>query len=94
LFQSTIAAPPVSPTVRCCVSRCVAPATHTPILRISLSGSEHFSRVSLPAQVCARHREAFAEQFLTASRRAGIEETLRSRGRNAPDWSRTTVEFS
>lgn len=72
---------------------CTARATHIPILCISLLGSEHVSRVELPAHVCAEHREAFSQRFLTPGRRTEMEAALRSRERAAPDWARTSVYF-
>jgi hypothetical protein len=89
-----IAREPEPTPQRCSSARCVAPATHTPFLVIALVGSERFSRVALPTQLCAGHRAAFAEGFLTPARRASIERSLEARGRDAPDWSRTRVEFA
>lgn len=93
MVQVTIEQAGVAAEHRCWVARCDDAPTHTPILRIALVGSDHVSRIALPAQLCAHHREAFAERFLTPSRRASIEESLRARGRAAPDWSRTGVHF-
>jgi hypothetical protein len=83
-----------APGVPCHVARCRASASFTPVLCVALLGRERMSRVSLPAQVCREHREAFAERFLTPARRATIETSLRSHGRDSPDWSRTHVEFT
>jgi hypothetical protein len=84
---------PPAATGACGVAGCTARATHTPILSISLLGSEHVSRVVLPAHVCAGHRETFSQRFLTPGRRNDMEAALRSRGRDAPDWARTRVYF-
>jgi hypothetical protein len=83
----------MSPPSRCCVDRCVGAPTLTPVLRIRLVGSERVSRVVLPGHVCAAHRASFGDRFLTAARRTSIESALRARGRSAPDWARTAVEF-
>lgn len=85
--------PSPEPVLACHVARCTSPATHRPVLYISLVGSAHVSRVALPARVCERHRDAFSEHFLTPERRAQMESALRSRGRETPDWARTRVEF-
>ena len=82
-----------TPSAACHVARCSAVATYTPILCVALRGSEHVSRVTLPAQVCGEHRGGFANSFLTPARRATMERSLRSRGRDSPDWSRTHLEF-
>lgn len=44
-------------------------------------------------RVCPEHRSTFARSFLTPERRAKMEGALSERGREPPDWSRTTVEF-
>ena len=77
----------------CRIARCAGAATYTPVLCVALLGREHVSRVALPAHVCGEHRDTFAERFLTPARRAQIETSLRSHGRDSPDWSRTHVEF-
>lgn len=82
---------PAAPADRCSVARCADAGSRTPVLRIALSGSEHVSRVRLPAHLCARHASGFPERFLTEARRASIELALRTRGRKPPDWSRTDV---
>jgi hypothetical protein len=76
------------------VAACRATATHRPILCIALLGRDHVSRVALPTQLCADHRDEFAAGFLTPARRAQVERTLESRGRDAPDWERTHLEFA
>jgi hypothetical protein len=68
-------------------------ATHTPVLCIALLGSQHVSRVALPTHLCSDHCKTFAERFLTPARRAKMEASLHSHGRDAPDWARTHVEF-
>jgi hypothetical protein len=93
LLKVTIDDSALADTGPCRVEGCTARATHTPILCISLLGSEHVSRVVLPAQVCAGHRETFSQRFLTSGRRDEMEAALRSRGRAAPDWARTRVDF-
>jgi hypothetical protein len=75
------------------VAKCTAAATHAPVLCIALVGRAHVSRVLLPTHVCSGHRESFANRFLTPARRAQIETSLLSHGRDAPDWGRTHVEF-
>jgi hypothetical protein len=81
------------PRARCRVARCRAAATHTPILCIALLGSGRVSRLALPTDVCSGHRAAFSEGFLSPARRATMEASLRARGRGAPDWARTHVDF-
>ena len=83
----------VEPGAPCHMGQCVAIAAYTPVLCVALLGREHVSRVTLPAHVCSEHRDAFAERFLTPARRAKMETSLRSHGRDSPDWSRTHVEF-
>jgi hypothetical protein len=85
--------PRIVATAPCNVARCQASASFTPILCVALLGRERVSRVTLPTHVCREHREAFAERFLTPERRAAMETSLRSHGRDSPDWSRTYVEF-
>ena len=77
----------------CHVARCTAAATHTPVLCITLLGSEHVSRVPLPMRLCPDHRGTFAERFLTHANRARMEASLLSHGRNSPDWARTRMDF-
>ena len=77
----------------CHVARCHAVATYTPVLCVALLGRAHLSRVALPARVCRDHREPYAEGFLTPERRRSMEVSLRSHGRDSPDWSRTHVTF-
>lgn len=93
LLKVSIDDSPLADTGACRVAGCTARGTYTPILCISLLGSEHVSRVVLPAQVCAGHRETFSQRFLTPGRRDEMEAALRSRGRAAPDWARTRVDF-
>ncbi|HET8773251.1 MAG TPA: hypothetical protein VFP80_05650 [Thermoanaerobaculia bacterium] len=90
---TTIESSPLAATGACQVAGCAARAAYTPILSISLLGSERVSRVILPAHVCAGHRETFSQRFLTSGRRNDMEAALRSRGRAAPDWARTRVYF-
>jgi hypothetical protein len=77
----------------CWVKGCRALARYTPILRVAQRDTEHVSPVALPVRLCATHRGVFPGMFLTTERRATMEDALRSRGRAAPDWSRTAVEF-
>jgi hypothetical protein len=44
-------------------------------------------------RVCPEHRSTFAKAFLTPERRAQMEGALSQRGRQPPDWSRTTFDF-
>jgi hypothetical protein len=93
VLQVPVELAPVENSARCHVAPCKAVATHTPILRIALRGSEHVSFVTLPMSVCDDHRDCFAEQFLTPERRAKMETTLQTSRRGSPDWDRTWVEF-
>jgi hypothetical protein len=81
------------PVAACCTKGCEAGAPYTPILNVALRGREHVSRIELPMRVCPEHRSTFARSFLTPERRAKMEVSLSERGREPPDWSRTTVEF-
>lgn len=72
---------------------CRAYARYTPILRVAQHDTEHISQIALPVRLCAGHRGVFPGLFLTKQRRATMEKALRARGRAAPDWSRTAVEF-
>jgi hypothetical protein len=78
---------------RCHVTNCSTAATHDVVLYIALVGRDHVSRVLLPTHVCSDHRGMFAERFLTPARRAQMEASLLSHGRDAPDWARTHLEF-
>lgn len=82
-----------SATRRCHVANCTAAVTHTPVLFIALSGSDHVSRVVLPTHTCPDHRACFEERFFTPARRAKMEASLLSHGRDSPDWGRTHVDF-
>lgn len=93
MLEISLAPDAAALTVRCSVARCDHSASRTPILRIALFGSDHVSRIALPAHLCAKHASSFPERFLTTARRAEIEASLRSRGKNAPDWARTEVVF-
>jgi hypothetical protein len=75
------------------VKGCRADALYTPVLHVALENEQRVSHVPLPMRLCLAHRGGFPSSFLTAERRAAMELTLRSRGRAAPDWARTTVEF-
>jgi hypothetical protein len=77
----------------CCVKGCHAAARYTPVLHVAQVDSPHVSLVPLPIRLCGGHRSEFPRLFLTAQRRASMEGALRSHGRTAPDWSRTSVEF-
>jgi len=77
----------------CCVKGCREPAPWTPVLQMAQCETVRVSEVPLPVHLCADHRGDFPDLFLTAGRRATMEGSLRSRGRAAPDWSRTTVRF-
>jgi hypothetical protein len=79
--------------MRCHLAPCETAATHTPILCVVLTQRVHVSRVALPMKVCRDHREMFTERFFTTARRSSIEASLRARGRESPDWSRTHLEF-
>jgi hypothetical protein len=78
----------------CWVKGCGEYAPYTPVLNVVLRQEQHVSRVALPARLCPGHRADFPRLFLTAERRASMEEALRAKGRAAPDWARTTLAFS
>jgi hypothetical protein len=60
---------------------------------MALVGRERVSRITLPMSVCGGHRDRFVRGFLTAERRSTMNESLRSKGRAAPDWERTHIDF-
>jgi hypothetical protein len=86
--------PAASTTATCCVRACGADAPYTPVLYVAQQAREHLSCVRLPLRVCAAHLDGFQALYLTAQRRATMEGALRARGRAAPDWTRTTIEFA
>jgi hypothetical protein len=93
MAEFSLVPPRGAPSAPCHVAQCAASGTFTPILCVAQLGRQRVSRVPLPAKVCREHRGAFAERFLTPARRADMETSLRSQGRDSPDWERTHVEF-
>jgi hypothetical protein len=85
--------PQIDARALCKVPKCHSAAIYTPVLCVAQLGRQRVSRVTLPAQVCREHRETFEAWFLTPARRASMEVSLRSHGRDSPDWARTHVEF-
>ncbi len=93
MLEMRLACDAAPPSGRCAVVGCASGAGRTPVLRIALLGGERVSHIPLPTNICEAHATSFRERFLTSARRAAIEASLRSHGRNAPDWSRTDVAF-
>jgi len=92
-IEPAAGARPPREVAACCVKGCREPAPWTPVLHVAQQEKAHVSEVALPVRLCSEHRGEFPDLFLTARRRATMEGSLRSRGRAAPDWSRTTVRF-
>jgi hypothetical protein len=77
----------------CHVKSCRSRAPFRPVLHIAQHGRLSISFVTLPAFVCSVHRVNFRDVFFGEESRLRMSESLRSCGRAAPDWSRTTLEF-
>jgi hypothetical protein len=77
----------------CYAKDCAAAACYRAVLHVAQEGKTRLSPVALPVHLCAEHRDAFREIVLGAYQRRKMEESLESRGKAAPDWSRSFVEF-